>query len=290
MVRDGLRPSPIGFVHRRLRYIPRTMARHPLAPPPGGPLVAVTATVRTDDGVPRLRLAAAYLSILERAGLTPMVVAPIAGDETAVAAALDRIFGAVAGLVLTGGEDVVPAAYGAPPSPHLGRVNPERDATELAAVRAARDQRIPTLAICRGIQLLNVALGGTLIQDLPTERPNSIAHDPEHPRDARTHRVQVVPDSRVAQALGATELDVNSVHHQAIDRVADGLVVTARAPDGIVEALETGLRDPWWVMGIQWHPEEFVTDAAAPDHGLFAAFATALAQAGHREPAPREGR
>lgn len=255
------------------------MARHPHAPTPGGPLVAVTATVRADNGVPRLRLAAAYLSVLQRAGLTPVVVASIAGDEAAVAAEIDRIVGAVAGLVLTGGEDVGPEAYGASPSPHLGRVNRDRDATEIAAVRAARDQRIPTLAICRGVQVLNVALGGTLIQDLPTERASAIAHDPDRPRDARTHGVQMVPDSRVARALGAIELEVNSVHHQAIDRVADSLVVTARAPDGVVEALETGSRDPWWVMGIQWHPEEFVTDTGAPDHGLFAAFAAVLSGA-----------
>jgi len=256
------------------------MARHPLAAPAGGPLVAVSATVRVDDGVPRVRLAASYLAILQRAGLTPVVVAPLTGTDADVAAAIDRILDSAAGLVLSGGEDVAPAAYGATSSPHLGRVNPERDRTELAAVRAARDLRLPTLAICRGIQVLNVALGGTLIQDLPSERPSAIAHDPDRPRDSRTHAVQLVADSRLARAMGVAVLDINSIHHQAIDRVADSLVVTATAADGVVEGVETGRRDPWWVVGVQWHPEEFVTDADAPDHGLIAAFAAALTGVG----------
>jgi putative glutamine amidotransferase len=252
------------------------MARHPHAPPAGGPLVAVTASVRADDGVPRVRLAASYLRILERAGLTPVVIAPFPGRLADVEAAIDRVLGAVAGVVLTGGEDVTPAEYGAAPSPHLGRVNAERDMTELALVRATRDQRIPTLAICRGIQVLNVALGGTLIQDLPTEKPSPIAHDPELPRTSRTHNIQLTPDTRVFDALGAATLDVNSVHHQAIARLADSLVVTAQAPDGVIEAVETARRDPWWVLGVQWHPEEFADEGAAPDHGLVAAFAAML--------------
>jgi putative glutamine amidotransferase len=251
------------------------MARHDHAPA-GGPLVAVTATVRSDDGVPRVRLAASYLRILERAGLTPVIVAPFAGELADVVASLDRVFGAVAGLVLTGGEDVTPSEYGAPAGPHLGRVSAERDRTELAAVRAARDQRVPTLAICRGIQVLNVGLGGTLIQDLPSEQPSAIAHDPDRPRTSRTHSIEVTRDTRVFDALGATTLNVNSVHHQAIARLADSLVVTARAADGVIEAVETSRRDPWWVLGVQWHPEEFADEAAAPDHGLVAEFAKVL--------------
>ena len=242
----------------------------------GGPLVAVTATVRMDEGAPRVRLAAAYLSILERAGLTPVVLPPGQGTDADAAARVDRVLDAVAGLVLTGGEDVAPARYGAAPSAHLGRVSTERDATEIAAVLAARERRLPTLAICRGIQVMNVALGGTLVQDIASERPRALGHDPDSPRRMRTHAIQVVPQSRMARALGATALTVNSVHHQAVDRVADGLVVTALAPDGVVEGVETPPGDPWWAVGVQWHPEEFVDDSAARDHGLFAAFAAVL--------------
>jgi putative glutamine amidotransferase len=124
--------------------------------------------------------------------------------------------------------------------------------------------------------VLNVALGGTLIQDLPSERPSAIAHDPDQPRTSRTHRIDITPDTRVSDALGATSLDVNSVHHQAIGRLAGSLVVTAKAPDGVIEAVETARRDPWWVLGVQWHPEEFADEATAPDHGLIAAFANML--------------
>ncbi len=153
-------------------------------------IVAVTATIRAEDGVPRVRLPAAYLAVLERAGLVPIVLPPFNGPPSEVAAAVGRVLNAVDALVLTGGEDVDPACYGAAPSPQLGRTNAARDATEIAAVLAAAQRGLPTLAICRGIQVLNVALGGTLIQDIPSERPQALAHDPDAPRDTRTHPVQ----------------------------------------------------------------------------------------------------
>ncbi len=253
------------------------MPRHPDRSAPG-PLVAVTATIHNDDdGVARVRLGAAYLRVIERAGLTPVVVPPFAGTPDAVAAAVGRVLDAVDGLVLTGGEDVEPARYGAAPSPHIQKGTPARDATELALVEEARRRALPTLAICRGVQVLNVALGGSLIQDIPTERPGSLDHDPDLARDVRTHPIRILPGSRTSAALGTDALQVNSVHHQAVDRIASGLVVTATSPDGIVEGVETPADDPWWVLGVQWHPEEFVADVHAPDHTLFAALAAALA-------------
>jgi putative glutamine amidotransferase len=250
------------------------MTRHPAPHTVGRPVVAVTATVRGDDGVRRVRLTAAYLDALERAGVVPLVLAPSADDEGAPD--VGRVLDVVDGLVLTGGEDVDPVRYGAVQGPSVSRVSAARDAMEIAAVHAARDRRIPTLAICRGIQVLNVALGGTLIQDIPSERPGALGHDPDAARDQRTHVVHLVAGSRAARAVEATTLNVNSVHHQAIDRVANGLAVTGTAPDGIIESVETPDEDPWWVLAVQWHPEEFVRDSAAPDHGLFAAFAAAL--------------
>ena len=107
-----------------------------------------------------------------------------------------------------------------------------------------------------------------------TARP--ITHDQDEPRTSRTHSVQVVPGSRVAHALGTTSLVVNSAHHQAVGRLATGFVVTATAPDGVIEAVESDRLDPWWVMAVQWHPEEFVNENTAPDHGLFHAFAAAV--------------
>jgi len=260
------------------------MPRLPAASDDERALVAVTATVRADDGVARVRLTDAYVRALERAGLIPIVLPPFTGSESEVAAAVGRVLDAVDGLVLTGGEDVEPARYGAAPSQHLGRTNPARDQTEIAAVFAARQRLLPTLAICRGIQVLNVALGGTLIQDITSERPAALIHDPDAARDTRTHPIQLVANSRAARALGATTLLVNSVHHQAIDRAAEGLVITATAPDGTIEGVETREDDAWWILGVQWHPEEFVRHGGAPDHGLFAALAKAIQRAGVATP------
>jgi putative glutamine amidotransferase len=254
------------------------MTRHPDAADDDRAIVAVTATVRTEDGVGRLRLPAAYLDVLERAGFVPIVLPPLAGTPEVVASAVDRVLDIVDGLVLTGGEDVDPARYGATASRELGPTNPARDATEIAAVLGARARLLPTLAICRGIQVVNVALGGTLIQDIPSQRPGALLHDPDACRDARTHPVRLIEGSRAARGLSATSVQVNSLHHQAIDQPAAGLAITGSAPDGIVEAVETR-DDDWWVLGVQWHPEEFVRDHNAPDHGLFAAFAAAIRRA-----------
>jgi putative glutamine amidotransferase len=253
------------------------MTRHPSVPNADRPIIAVTATVRADDGVSRLRLNASYLEVLEQASFVPIVLPPYGGTPTETAAAVGRVLDLVDGLLLTGGEDVDPSRYGAAPSPHLYPTNAARDATEIAAVFGARERLLPTLAICRGIQVLNVALGGTLIQDIPSERPGSLPHTPHAARDARTHDVRLVPGSRAAMALGSTTAAVNSVHHQAIGRLADGLVVSGTAPDGIIECVETPDEDPWWMLGVQWHPEEFVRERGAVDHGLFAAFAAAIA-------------
>ena len=133
----------------------------------------------------------------------------------------------------------------------------------------------PVLAICRGPQLLNVALGGTLIQDIPGEVPGALGHNVENERDSRVHPVSIEADSHTAEAMGATSISVNSLHHQSVKDLADGLRVTATAPDGIVEAIEWD-GDDWWAMAVQWHPEE-MNDSPEPwDRGLFRAFAEKL--------------
>lgn len=214
----------------------------------------------------RVRLNEAYLRAVEGARLVPIVAAPL--DDPSRCA---EILGAVAGLVLTGGEDMDPAGYGADPHAALGPTNPQRDQWEVALVRAARERGIPTLAICRGIQVLNVAMGGTLVQDIPSQWPGALPHDGDA-RASRTHALDVTPGTKLAAALGATAVVVNSMHHQAIDRLADGLQATARSPDGLVEGVETE-DDRWWALGVQWHPEELTGSAEPWDRGLFAAFA-----------------
>jgi putative glutamine amidotransferase len=153
-------------------------------------------------------------------------------------------------------------------------VDSARDAFELALFQAARERGVPILGICRGLQLINVALGGTLWQDLPSERRGSGEHDPTTPRDTRVHPVTLLPESRVARALGTTALTPNSFHHQGIRDLAPGLVATGWAADGLIEAVEATEGDGW-LLAVQWHPEEMYADPAAPERGLFRALVAA---------------
>lgn len=233
------------------------------------PLVVLTSTIRRCEGTERVRLNATYVRAIESVGLLPIVIPPLA-DERAAVGILDH----VAGLVLTGGEDVDPARYGAEPHPELGPVNCARDGTELSLLAAARIRGLPTLAICRGVQVVNVGLGGTLVQDLPSQRENIGAHDLDDARDTRVHDVHVEASSRLGRILGAHTLTVNSIHHQAVDRVGASLRVNARADDGVIEGLESD--DPcWWMVGVQWHPEELMDTPEPWDRRLLAAFADA---------------
>jgi putative glutamine amidotransferase len=233
------------------------------------PIVAVTATIRLIDGVERVRLNAAYVRAMEAAGLVPLVVPPLADTQTAAC-----ILDVVAGLVLTGGEDVDPSLYGEAAHPELGPVNCSRDETEIALLGRARELGLPTLAICRGIQVVNVGLGGTLVQDLPSQREDVNAHELDDERRARVHSVSVDPASRLASIVGAQSLGVNSIHHQAVDRLGRAMRVNARADDGVIEGVESD--DPsWWMVGVQWHPEELTGTAEPWDRRLFAAFADA---------------
>ncbi len=234
------------------------------------PLIALTSTTEVIRGALRVRVNAAYTTALEHAGALPIILPPLSGADALGAEALGRMLDSVDGLVLTGGEDVDPARYHAAAHPLIGPTNAARDATEIALVLAARARRIPMLAICRGIQLLNVALGGTLIQHLPAERPSSIDHDPPLGREARVHDVVLDHGSRLAAALGETHVRVNSFHHQALDRVADGLRVVARAGDGIIEGAEWR-GDDWWVLAVQWHPEDLTLTPERWDRSLLGA-------------------
>jgi putative glutamine amidotransferase len=182
-----------------------------------------------------------------------------------IATALDG----VAGLVLTGGEDVGPERYGAAPHPRLGDVDRDRDAAELALIAAARARRLPVLAICRGIQILNVAYGGTLYQDLGSEHPSSIAHE----GDATRHAVRVEHGSLLARTLGAGSAQVNSRHHQAIRDLAPGLKAVAWAEDGVIEAVEASEPGATWTVAVQWHPEDL------NERALFDGFARAVSAA-----------
>jgi putative glutamine amidotransferase len=227
------------------------------------PRIGISGITRVVSGVERTGVNASYVLAVLQAGGIPLVLSPLIG--TAHNATL---LDALDGLVLSGGEDVDPERYGATAHPALGNVDPVRDAFELELFRDARERELPVLAICRGIQLVNVALGGSLWQDIPSERPGALPHTQPGSRDDRTHAVRVVPGTCLARALGTTRLEVNSFHHQSIRDLAPGLVVSGSAPDGEIEAAESRLGDPW-LLAVQWHPEEFHRDATAPDQGLF---------------------
>lgn len=219
-----------------------------------------------------MRLNSAYVTSLENAGLVPLVVPPLRNDDAARA-----IVSRVDGILLTGGEDVEPALYGQERNEKSGVANEPRDRTEIALVLAAREMGKPILAICRGPQVLNVALGGTLIQDIPSQVPGALEHNSPDKRAGRVHDVTIDEGSMIAAAIGASRIQVNSLHHQSVMDVAPELKVTARAPDGIVEGVES-IDDAWWVMGVQWHPEEMNDAPESWDRGLFKAFADKLTE------------
>lgn len=230
-------------------------------------VVAVSATRRTDGGRERVALSIAYVRALTRAGVVPLLVPPLL-DPDAACAALDR----VQGLVLTGGEDVEPSRYRAAPHPKLGETDPARDAVELALIAGAERRRLPVLAICRGIQILNVALGGTLYQDLASERAGPI----DHTDAAARHGLRVEPHSLLHRTLGTGGVGggggarVNSRHHQAIRDLAPTLRATAWAEDGVIEGVERVDGAAAWTLAVQWHPEDDTEDA------LFRGFAEAI--------------
>jgi putative glutamine amidotransferase len=212
------------------------------------PVVGLTLGDADQKGFHRMR--EDYVRSVERAGAVPLILPPVdPGDVGALLGRLD-------GVLLSGGADVDPALYGQAPHPKLGRVDRRRDDFEIALVREALRRDSPVLAICRGQQVLNVATGGTLVQDIPSTIEGAVGHDGTGPRFRRTHRVAVVSGTRLREILGQDVASVNSFHHQSVDAVGEGLVVSARCPeDGVVEGLEMPSRA--FVLAVQWHPESF---------------------------------
>ena len=207
-----------------------------------------------------------YFAALAAAGAAPVVMPPLEPELAPAYVA------GLAGLCLSGGPDVDPAQYGAEPHPKLGPTQPDIDRFELAVVREAERLGMPVLAICRGAQVLNVAHGGDLYQDLPSEVGTEVHHRRDRPEDpAVWHEVVVEPDSLLARVLGRERVEVNAYHHQAVRRLGDGLRAVAHAPDGVIEAIELPAAE--FELGVQWHPEGI---ADRPEQAaLFAAFVDA---------------
>jgi putative glutamine amidotransferase len=255
------------------------MEREMASSAPRTPRIGLTcSTTRGDDGKapPRFGTPEAYVRCVEEAG--GLAVLLPTGDASTADAYLD----VVDGLLLIGGVDVEPSLYGAHRHPRLEEVDAARDRFEIALARAAVARGVPTFGICRGIQVLNVAMGGTLHQDLPSEVGSAVDHRPTGPRgDPRAesrpaHAVDVVAGSRLHGILGARRLEVNSIHHQAVARCASGLRVVATSSDGVVEGAEGVDGDGAFLVAVQWHPERMRDDPATKR--LFAAFVGAAAK------------
>ena len=217
------------------------------------PLIGVSTSVTIDESPERAYVNAAYLRAVEQAGGVPVLLAPQLS-----AAAREALWARLDGLVLTGGGDIDPAHFGEAPHPKTALVSRDRDALELELVdRALRDD-IPMFAICRGLQVVNVALGGTLHQHAPDVVGERVQHSQGEARHVATHEVKVQTEgTRVGAILGASELRVNSFHHQAVHRLGRELRDVAWAPDNIIDAIEKADRRPF-VVAVQWNPEELV--------------------------------
>lgn len=203
-------------------------------------------------------------------GAVPVMIPLFDRDEATLRAVYDRLDG----VLLAGGVDMEPATFGEAPHPRLGRTDPARDQVELVLARWAIAEAKPLLGLCRGHQVLNVALGGTLYQDIEAQVPGAIRHDyfPGFPRDYLAHHVSVTPGSRLHAAAGGSAMPVNSMHHQAVKALAPGLVATAWAEDGVIEAIES--EGPGYLVGVQWHPEVFESKDERTQR-LFAGFIAA---------------
>lgn len=223
----------------------------------GSPLlVGISESFPPADKSAKIAVNASYAEAVSKGGHIPVVITRYGKDSDydALVAKLDV-------LIMTGGEDFDPALYGAGRSPKLGKVNAPRDSFDFRLLDAARRRKLPVVGICRGCQLLNIAFGGTLWQDLPSE---FTAKDVQH-RNVH-HKISIDPESRLAKTVGATNVLVNSYHHQAVKKLAPGFRITAKSPDGVVEAIEC---DTYPAIGVQFHPEKMLCDEK---DGSFAPF------------------
>ena len=204
-----------------------------------------------------------YTEALRKAGAIPVLIPPQPENAAEILSELD-------GIVLAGGFDCDPTVYGETPHPTVEPMDPRRQTNDLALAKVARERGVPTLGICLGLQVMNVAAGGTLVQDIDSHMETEIQHASE-PENRARHDVTIEKGTKLASILGAREHNVNSSHHQAINKVGEGFRVTAHAPDGVVEGLEDP-KHPFYV-GVQWHPEDMPGEPSATS--IFGAFVQA---------------
>jgi putative glutamine amidotransferase len=201
---------------------------------------------------PYHKLYANYTRAVQLGGGIPVIIPPLEDDEEILS-----ILATLDGLVLTGGDDIDPKVYGQEPHPSVSAAAPERTFSDLRLVELALVMEVPILGICMGAQLINVALGGTLVQDIPTQHPNAIQHGPSADVAKVRHVVSIIDGTRLAQILGMQSVNADSTHHQAVGHLGRGLVVSAHAEDETIEAIEL---PGTWLLGVQWHPERLTDE------------------------------
>jgi putative glutamine amidotransferase len=251
------------------------------------PVIGVTATLKEDvDQVAErplghfVRADLDYVAGVAEAGGAPVVLPPVGERRMA-----EAVIGGLDGLLLSGGSDLDPFYYGEKPLPELGPTIPERDAFEVALLEAALAREIPVFGICRGLQVLNVVLGGTLYQDLPSQFDGGVLkHRQTTPKWQATHEVEVRGGSYLADVTGRGVVKVNSYHHQGIKDLAEGLVISARSADGVVEAIEGTDLSNRWLVGVQWHAEA-MRGASWQQRALFEAHVSAAEHHARRQAA-----
>lgn len=218
------------------------------------PLIGITAFETRHINLPHLPIFALnrrYVMAIEAAGGAPLMVSPGLSEDS-----LRAIFDRLDGWLLSGGGDIDPACYGETPHPASTEISADRDQMELALARRAVDADKALLSICRGIQVFNVALGGTLVQHIPAQIPGALQHNfdgTQVARDHIAHPVRIAAGTRLGEVMGVDQAGVNSWHHQSLKQIAPGLKVTALSPDGVIEAVE--LPGHRFALGVQWHPE-----------------------------------
>ena len=247
------------------------------------PVIGISCRFAVDEAwcPPLVGIRQGYVNAVVDAGGIPLLIPPQLDERR-----LRQAYESLDGVLLPGGVDVAPELYGEQPHPQLGAVEPLRDRAELLLARWSVQDHKPLLAICRGLQVLNVALGGSLYQDLPSQLPDALDHQSGDRCQSWTvldHEMLLEPDSRLAELLGTDRLAVNSLHHQGIKQLGRGLTITGRAPDGVIEAIE--MRDGGWVVAVQCHPEELWYGADERWRNVFGAFVEA-AGGPHLDPSP----
>lgn len=209
--------------------------------------------VRAGQEVIRAAVNQRYVEAVQKAGGIPVIV-PVG----ITARQFSTLFSRLDGFLLTGGDDIDPLQYGDEMHPSVGGVDVVRDEMEIAMVKWLLKEKKPLLGICRGFEIINVALGGTLYTHIADQLPNALHHPcyPDLPRDLLAHDVRIESGSRLAQIMGKTQVEVNSLHHQGVKSLAPGLTASARASDGLLEGFE--IDEYPFALGVQWHPEELV--------------------------------